>query len=522
MRKLLALVAVALSTTLAAAPAQAAWMKAETDRFVVYGDARENVLRDYAVRLTLFDVVLRIMHHLPETPTQPRKLAVYLMNDRDDMRRVRPQMEPRVAGVYIAAPQATFALALTGANGGGLGKDDTLFHEYAHHFMLSNFPAAYPGWFVEGWAEYYMTAEINDRQVRLGGYNEGRAYSLFNARWLPMEDVIGKAPWETPRDRRHQYYSQAWLLTHYMKADPKRAEGLNQAMRDIAAGAPAVKAFQDATGMDMETLTRELRNYRRLNRLAINLKQDWNPPVTIARLPASADDLLLDSLRLAVSDTRQPDAAVLAGIRRKAAKHPGDAFAELTLAHAEFTWGDIAAGEAIVDRRLKATPDDPETLYMAGMGQILAGYREPARRLERFRAARASLAKAYQLNGADYRPIFAYAASRTVEPNFPTDNDLNVLLQARSLAPSLADASFLAGAALARKGRAEDARKVLAVVANNPHGGRAAVRARALMAGKSEQAAEAEAAAAPDDDEPVQPDEPDAPPGKAQPAKPAS
>jgi hypothetical protein len=506
----------AAAVLLSAAPASAAWTKAETDRFVVYGEGPEARVRDYAVRLTLFDVVLRIMHGMPETPAQPSKLAVYLVRERADLRRVRPRIDSDVAGLYISAPQATFALALTGA----LGKDDTLFHEYAHHFMLANFPAAYPAWFVEGWAEYYMTAEVDDRRVRLGGYNEARAYWLFNARWLPMEDIISKAPWELPRDRHDVYYAQAWLLTHYMHSTPERADALNKASRAIAAGAEPVKAFQDATGLDMATLTRELRNYRRLNRLALNLKQDWKADVRVSRLPASADDLLLDRLRLATSNPAQPDAALLAEIRRKAAKYPGDPFAELTLAHAEFTWGDIAAGEAIVEQRLKAAPDDPEALYMSGLGQILAGYRNPAQRLDRFRAARANLAKAYQLARTDYRPIFAYASSRIVEPTFPTDNDLNVLMEARNLAPSLADASLLAGAALARRGRVEEARRVLAIVANNPHGGPAAAQARALMAGKSEQEAEAAAAAEPEEERPAAPEQPAAPLAGDQPARP--
>jgi hypothetical protein len=406
--------------------------------------------------------------------------------------------------------EGVFAMAL---KDGGLGEDDVMFHEYAHHFMWENFPAAYPAWFVEGWAEYFMTTDIKPSEIKIGGYNVGRAYGIFGETWIPLEDLLSKTSFETREQKRDVYYSLAWLFTHYMRSDPARAAQLDTAIRAIAAGKDPVKSFETATGKSMEELTQALKKYRQLQILGIK-----NPgaavPMTITTLPKSADDLLLDNLRLILTSTGEIDADFVAGVRRKAARHPGDAFAEQVLARAEFVMGDVAAGEAIMKRRLDANPNDFEDLLLAGTGQLLAGMRDPKQRDARYKAARTPIAKAYGMNKGDFRPLYAYALARSIEPNFPTDNDMKALLEARYLAPAVQELSWRAGMALLRKGRRDEAALMLAPVINNPHAGRAAARAREMLnSGRI---------GVLDLDEPEDEEEPTPPPPGQPPAKPAT
>ncbi|MDP3853861.1 hypothetical protein [Phenylobacterium sp.] len=506
--------AIAVVSFLHPAAARAAWIKAETDRFIVYGDGRDKAVRNLAERLTIFDATLRILNPAVGQGVPQRKLEVYLVADGRELRRVEPRLDDRIGGFYRAAPQATFAVVRSSDS--VMGADDVLFHEYAHHFMLENFPAAYPGWFIEGWAEYFMTAEVTWKGVKVGGYNENRAYWLFHAPWLPLETVLSKSPSEIEPAKRHIYYGQAWLLMHYMRGDPARVAQINKATRAIAAGEPPVKAMQEATGLTILELTKALRGYRRLPMLMVKPPMEGPPQVTITPLPATAEAFLLDNLRLATASVAQPDAALLADIRTRAARYPGDRLAELTLARAEFNFGDTAAGEAIAQCRLKEAPGDVELLYLAGMGQILAAERAPDTHVERLRAARKLLGKAYALDQDDYRILLAYAYSRSAEPAYPTENDLNVLLEARALAPSVQMASVWAGAALIKRDRRDQAVGMLSGVANNPHGGPLPAQARALLAGKS--MAEASRIAAAEPDEPG-PGEPEKPPAPAKPAK---
>lgn len=192
----------------------------------------------------------------------------------------------------------------------------------------------------------------------------------------------------------------------------------------------------------------------------------------------------------------RPDPAFLADIRARTARHAGDRTAELTLARAEYVHGDVAVGDAILERWLAAEPQDVKLLRLTGLGHLVAGERDPARRLERFRAARTPLSRAYRLDDRDYRILYAFAISRMVEPNFPTENDVAALMEARAMAPAVQTTSIMAGAALLRRGDRERAQKVLAPILNNPHGGPMPAQARALLEGKTLAEAAADGASA--------------------------
>jgi hypothetical protein len=460
------------------APAAAAWTKAETDRFIVYGQGREAQVRDVALRLSMFDATLRIANPAA-AQAPPRKLEVYLVRGIREIQQIAPEAPPDVAGLYSAGESAAFVLADADA----LGRDDVLFHEYAHAFMLENFPAAYPGWFIEGWAEYFMTAEVTPRSVTIGSYNPARLYALFALDWLPWETVVTKAAYEIPIEDRSVYYSQAWLLMHYMRSHPERATQLTNATQAIAAGENPVKALEAASGKPLGELTRGVRLYKKLALFVIKDPLPNPPEIKVTQLPPSADDLLLYKLRLERGGPSPQDAQILAEVRARAAKWPGDRIADLILARAEFALGDVAAGEAIVKRRLEQDPKDVETLLVAGLGQLQAGDRDPSQLVDRYQAARPLLIRAYDLGQDDYRTLLNYVRSRSVEPEFPNDNDINALLTARALAPTVKTSSLMAGELLLSRGRRPEALAVLSIVANDPHGGEIAKRAQALIDG---------------------------------------
>jgi hypothetical protein len=465
---------------LLAAPAQAAWIKAETDKFIVYGQGGEASVRDFATKLDLYDQVLRALNPATLNRRPATKVQVIVLPRREGLKQVNPDVGPLVLGFYRATTDGVLAFAVERK---GFGPDDVLFHEYAHHFMLDNFPAAYPAWFVEGWAEYYMTTDIKDGRITVGSYNQGRVDGILAGEWLPLALLLSRTTAEINPDWHGAFYAEAWLLTHYMLSDPERARQLNTALMAIAKGEDPVKALSAATGRSMAELTGVLERYHNLRTIVLAADALPRSAMTVTALPPSADDLFLDQMRLMGMEAGAEDPRLLADIRRDAARWPGDALAERTLARAEFMIGEPAVGEAIMARRLAAAPDDREDLLLAGLGRVLTGVRDKDVREARFRGARALLAKAYALDKTDFRPLYAYALSRSIEPGYPTDNDLNAWAEARSLAPAVAEISLRGGMALVQKGRREEAARVLARLINDPHGGELAAQARALLEG---------------------------------------
>jgi len=484
-------VGLALLVAFAAGPARAEWWKAESERFVVYGEGNPRQLVEYTQKLETFDRLLRWRMGLPTDEAPLRKLPVYLVSP-SGLSRVSPGIGSGVAGFYAAREENIFAVALRGEMG-----DDVLLHEYAHHFMMQNFSYSYPAWFVEGFAEYFMTAEITDDRIVVGKYNEHRGSWLRATSWISMKDLLAKRAGQV-RQRSETYYPLAWLLTHWFMADDQRSRMLNAYLLDVGAGGDSVEAMPRATGMSNGELRRTLRRY--MNRIPYYEIRNAFPKadVTLARLPASADDFLLMNLRLTGVPERYGD-STLTEVRRLAARHPDDPDAMVALGHAEIHLGDRDAGEAVLRRLIEAHPDHVSALQYLATSKLDRAGEEGADGRALRGEARALLARAYQLDDANYRTFLLLSEAGERGPAYPTENDIATRELALQLAPQLDKARLALAEIYMDAGRNADAIRTIEPLANDPHGGEEATAALALLnraRGLTEEQAKAEQEAA--------------------------
>jgi hypothetical protein len=458
-----------------ATPAMAEWLRAESERFVVYSEGSERNLRSYIQDLETFDRVLRLQMNLPEGEAPPRKLPVYLVRSSRGLETVAPSIGSSVAGFYLAGEEDIFAVALDGAE-----RDYVMLHEYAHHFMLQNFAYGYPAWFIEGFAEYYMTTEISEGRVSLGRFNEGRAYVLMNYDWLPLQDLLSKRSGEMRRRHSETYYPVAWALTHWFMANAERRPVLNAYMVDVGAGADPVEAMERATGLTIAQLERELKTYVRGRMSYFRMNRQFpTVAVTVTRLGRSADDLLLIGQRLKFGVPEDQREATAREVRRLAARHPNDPFARLQLGHAELHFGNRERGEEVLLALLEEQPDNVEAL------QLMATQRmHQARETDDddavaslTRAAREFLRRAYAVDDANYYTLLLLAQTRRGGDGYPDDNDIATWATAYHLAPQLGSIRYGAAEALMYADRNAEAIGLLQPLANNPHGSGEAAQA---------------------------------------------
>ena len=80
-----------------------------------------------------------------------------------------------------------------------------------------------------------------------------------------------------------------------------------------------------------------------------------------------------------------------------------------------------------------------------------------------------------------YQTLYAFAQARSDEPGYPTDNTLNVLERAFTLAPQVQDIRLTTALALATRGYYPEAISLLEPIANSPHGGKLADKADGLL-----------------------------------------
>ena len=467
----------AAALLLSAQTAQAEWRRAETANFLIYGEGSETDLRRHAERLERFDALLRRQLSVPPMEGG-RKLPVYLVYTNSDLRQTNPNLPKGAAGFYSASETDVYSV-LNRRSG-----DDILFHEYAHHFMFQNFPGGYPGWFTEGFAEFFMTTGVdNPDKVRVGYFNPGRLHTLNEVPWISVEQLLTSRTRDLEtQPARQAFYAQSWLLTHYMFMDPARRQGLDAYLAATAQGMPPVEALQTHLGHTPDSLEKALKAYLRGNMGYAELSLDaTSPAMTFQTLPASADRMLLDSLAIRYPKSDAEAQGLLQKVRSDAGRFPGDRLALVTLGRAEMNWGDATAGEAALMQALTVAPDDAEALQLLARARIKAGDDAPDTRAERYVEAQGYLARALQTAPTDYRIYLALARIRRIADSYPNDNDLQTWRLAVAYAPQVMSARAQAADALLKVGQRDEAAVMLAPVANNPHGGPHVERARALL-----------------------------------------
>ncbi len=464
-----------------AAPAHAEWLRAETEHFVIVGDTSRGAISEYARKVERFDAMLRMF--LPPTNDDviAPKLWIYLADGREDMEAIWPAAAKGVAGFYSRSDDRIFAVVDRQSSMG----DTTLFHEYGHHFMFQYHNKAYPGWFVEGFAEYFAPSEMGMSRVRYGLYRPGRINSLVQTNsWVPMEEVLRSRLSTTSAERAAAYYAQAWALTHYMIGDPERQRQLSAYLVAVSQGVDPMEALEEHIGRTPDQLARELRSYLGRGITTYTLQQALpRAEVTVTPMSAGAGDAVWLDLRAARSLGDDTDRLV-AEAEAVAARHPGDRTAAVALGKILRRADQPARAVMVLEPVVAAHPDDAEARWL--LASVLLDQAEEAddesAALALTRSASGHLAAAYQADPLDFRVYMALARSRRGAPSYPSDNDVTVVLSAYRLAPQLSSTAFAAGQVLMRRERYLDAVAVLTPLANNPHGGEGLQPVRDLLA----------------------------------------
>lgn len=458
-----------LAAGLLASPAHAEWRKGESEHFIVYGDTSERGMRTFVQKLERFDQVMRLYLPLQSDYIAP-KLPVYLARNTNDMRAVWPDIPPTVGGFYARSPERIFAVV--GSDGEG---DTVLLHEYAHHYMYQGFTAPYPAWFIEGFAEYYATADVDSDRVRIGRHSPGRMNSLTQGAnsWAPMEALLRNTRTGRGRIEGHAFYAQAWALTHYLMSTPERKAMLGEYLRAVAGGADPVEAVQPAFGRTPNQLQSDVQSYL-LGPISNFTPQHQftEADVTVTLLtPAEQDSLWLD-LRLARFVPEDQREGNLAEALALAAKWPGEPLPGRVLAQAYLDLKRPAEAVATMAPLAASHPEDAPTLRLLAVSLMDQGdaAEDGNVRAALYGQARTHLARAYQKDASDFRIYTDLARNRSIAPGYPNDNDLETLLIAAELAPQLSGVRMQAARALLRRDMPQEAIAMLRPIAADPHG----------------------------------------------------
>ena len=411
-----------------AAPARAEWWEAETDHFIVYSESSEKDARVFAEKMERLDMSLRSLQNINLSPatSDSRKLTVFRFGDTDDINWVYTggRGNAGVAGFYIPnlGGSVSFTPAKSDSKGTGellgsrgrssktdLDPQSVLFHEYAHHFMFQHFAAAYPSWYVEGFAETAATVVMRpDGSFHLGNPPQYRSDALFfGMMTVTPERLLASTNKPTGEDF-YGWYTVGWLLNHYLTFDPERRVKLKQYLRAINEGTKPADAARQAFG-DLDKLNRDVARYKGSKLPGIDVKiANFTPPtVSMRKLAPDEEAVMKVRMRTKRGVDKKLAPAVARDAREVAARYPNSHAVQLALAEAELDLGsfeetNLPRAEAAAEKALAIRADSVEAMILKGRALLERGKSNKTLLPE----ARKWLAKAYQEDPEHPAPIY--------------------------------------------------------------------------------------------------------------------
>jgi len=457
-----------LSFVLAAATSvQAEWREARSPHFQVYGSTSEKSLRDFTVKLERFDAVLRLLTGT-SAPSSPIPLRVYLVGDMFQVQELMGIPRDNVAGFYEASPYGPVAVALRNSSDlAGVIQNQILYHEYAHHLMLQYGMAAYPSWYLEGFAEFVgFTRFRDDGQVEVGLPANSRGYDLSH-NWATARDLLIK-----PQINEAALYAEGWLLVHYLYNTPARRGQLERYLNALNSGAgheEAAKQFGD-----LNVLNRELHAYYTRNRFPIIQFSPAglpSPAIEVRTLtPAEAASLQSEVL-LRQYLTKERVERLASDLERIGRQYPDDPHVIRLTAAAELDAGEdrIVLAEPRVDKLLAIQPEDPHALLLKGRVLLARLAKAKSHDAAAWAAARAWIVRASRPTADDPLILYYYYASFLQEGVTPTPAAQKALARAFTLLPQDSHLRLAVVRDLARRADYDDAIFVLKPLAYSWH-----------------------------------------------------
>lgn len=180
---------VAAAFAISASAAEPTWEAAETQHFIIYSKSPRDRIEQLATDLESYDKLLRMATNI-NSAIEPVKVRIYEVDDLEDIRDALGQdYTSAVAGFYSSNSLGPF-LVTPRRLPSYVDKDFTapmvLHHEYTHHFMLQYFPAAYPGWYTEGFAELIGSSKVmDDGRIGYGMPAKQRGHDIA-VDWAPL------------------------------------------------------------------------------------------------------------------------------------------------------------------------------------------------------------------------------------------------------------------------------------------------------------------------------------------------
>lgn len=466
----LALASATLLSFAAAPQAAAQWTEATSKHFIVVADMPEPQLRRYTERLERFDAAMRLIARAPERiGDEANRVTVIVLPSMGDVQRYAGN--PNVGGVYRPNAQGSVAIMPRTSGNGQLSADVIMYHEYAHHILMSNSADFYPRWLNEGLAEFFGNSRVQDNgSVTLGLPNLERGYTVMDDFSMSVEEMIRRSNQELSAADTGQLYARGWLLVHYLLLSGERPGQFDAYLKALRTKGDPIKMAEAAFG-DLGKLNSELNAYRRrrqLIALPIKAEQLKPSPVVLRRLPAAEASMMPLRTRSAFGVDERAGQALIAPARAIASANLGNAWIQRVLAEMEFDVRNNAEAEAAADRALAADPKMADAMIYKG--RVIARRAAASKDAKEWQAARDWFLRANRAAPEWAMPYVAFYDSFLRAGQSPSPGSFQGMRRAIQLVPDDRGLRPRLAYGLLKANDLAGAREELEAIARSAHG----------------------------------------------------
>lgn len=451
--------------------AQAAWRQAQTRHFTVYSEGSDTQLRGFAERLEKFDMLLRRMNGVDD-PAAGAPVKVYLLSSSGKVKALAHN--PNIGGFYRTSDRNAFAVLSREqkSNQFDHGAEEILFHEYAHHFMLHHFPAAYPAWYVEGFAEFFSTVKFKqDGGIQFGLVPMARVPALVLVSPYPVKNLFARDTEGLSLRDGDRYYGTAWLLTHfYQYTKTGRRDEIRRYLHDVAMGVPDLKPDSYFAG-GLEGLEKDLVAYMRhplTGSVYKPLPAAQDGAIEVKPLDAVQGALVEDELRLIAAPRTEDLPTIVNAVRATAARYPDSAYALALLAEAE--WAADERDKALADADRAIAVDSKSARGYAVRAEALLDKAQGSDRAEDWKAALTAIVRANRADTEDPVPLALFYRYHAMRGGPMPQIGYDGLQKAFGLLPQNPSYRMNFARALSVRGDYAQASALLDPIAYSPHG----------------------------------------------------
>jgi hypothetical protein len=467
-----------------------AWFRAESRRFVVYSDAREEDVTQLLENLERLDHLLRIYTLPVSQAEQPEpKLTLYYHTRVSDLRDIDDGMPADAVGLYSSCAAGVQGFGVHMQRVSSLADEqldkaplnETLSHvfeAYARHFLYRHTEIRTPTSFIDGFAQYFSTVRFSERQMVLGrtpkalaGYlnflDAGRRYGLEYEDVLEQNLANGHS-YGGSAGVRLEFEAKAWLLTHYMLSSEDNRKRLNRYLDLVGSGVAPTAAFERAYGLKRSDIGKVMWRYGHAGVKVLRVEQ---PTVAATRvsfraLPVAAGDFVLADAALKSCPSRQAGESLLKKITALAARYPDDDLARLTLSRAQIDWGQPQEALPALKAVLQDDEANFEARYLLGTANLRLAERSTgdAKRAH-LQAAREDLERARALNPLSPEAALAIFKAEVASNDEPGSAALQGVITAWQNSREVDALARSAALSYAYAGKADEAHETLGSLA---------------------------------------------------------